>query len=420
MNIRILPVLGAALLLLGACGTEETGNGTAPGGLAVVCGDNVCGISELDSCPEDCGPGAAVCGNGVCSAAESSSTCPEDCGRGVDQGDFNNGGGNNGVGNNGGGNNGGGNNGVGNREYPEAGNFVDLGQVMPNVGWANAHKPDGTVVEFTMEKWLNDAEYAHYNSIAFVLGTGWCPACPQYIEHVNSLSAQLESNNMMVVYIEAEDNSYAPATSEFAYAFINDHIGEGLGLRVGDADTMPTPGAMIRSPVVQSFPSGWVVRRSDMTVIASQHASQYIIPFAQIAADPDSGDWNGEPVIEPNCGEEDEETYEGSNDDPRTAPVIEPGTSFDGGICAVGPDYYRIEIEGPWRADLEFSHGVGDLDMYLWDIEKGEVATDENNRPIGSDSITDNESFEYEGSAILLIFGYDYNTTTYTFSVNSL
>ena len=53
-------------------------------------------------------------------------------------------------------------------------------------------------------------------------------------------------------------------------------------------------------------------------------------------------------------------------------------------------------------------------------MEKAEIAKDANNRPIGSDSITDDESFEYEGPAILMIFGYDYNTTTYRFSVNSL
>lgn len=419
MKTRFLPFLGAALLLLGACGEETTGGGDSnTGGLAVVCGDNVCGVSELNSCPEDCGPGAAVCGNGVCSAAESSATCPEDCGRGVDEGDFNNGPSNNGPSNNGPSNNDANNGGV--REYPEAGQFVDLGAVMPNVGWANAHQPDGTQIEFTMEKWLNDPEYADYNSIAFVLGTGWCPACPQYIEHVNSISSTLEQNGMMIIYIEAEDNSYAPASSEFAYEYVGSHINDGPGLRVGDGDTMPAPGAMIRSPVVQAFPSGWVVRRSDMTVIASQHASQYILPFEQIAADPDSGEWNGEPSIEPNCGEEDEESYEGSNDDPRSAPVIEAGESFAGGICGVGPDYYAINIEGAWRADIEFSHSVGDLDLYLWDLEKGEVAKDENNRPIGSDSITDNESFEWEGPAVIMIFGYDYNTTTYNFSLTAL
>ena len=424
MKTRILPLVGAALLLLGACSPDDGGNGGNTGGLAVVCGDSVCGLSEREACPEDCGPGVPVCGNGVCSAAESSATCPEDCGRGVDQGDFNNasnnGAGNNGGGNNGGGNNGGGNNGNEHRDYPEAGQFVDLGAVMPNVGWANAYQPDGTMVEFTMEKWLNDPEYAHFNSIAFILGTGWCPACPDYIAHVNSISGTLTANNMMIVYIEAEDNSYNPATSEFARDFVNDHIGDGPGLRVGDADTMPAAGTMIRSPVVQSFPSGWVVRRSDMMVIASQHASQYILPFEQIAADPESGEWNGQPSIEPNCGEEDEETYEGSNDDPRTAPSLEAGTTFDGGICGVAPDFYKIDIEGGWRADLEFSHSIGDLDLYLWDLEKGEIAKDENNRPIGSDSITDNESFEYEGPAVLMIFGYDYNTTTYTFSVTAL
>jgi hypothetical protein len=226
---------------------------------------------------------------------------------------------------------------------------------------------------------------------------------------------------MLIVYIEAEDQSGTPATHEFANEFITGIIGEGRpGIRLGDGETLPAPRTLIQSPVVQSFPSGWVVRRSDLNVIASQHASQYLLPFVQIAADPNSGEWNGTPVIEPNCGPEDEEEYEGSNDDPRSAPVIAPGATFDGGICAIGPDYYKIDIEGPWRADVNFQHSIGDLDLYLWDLQAGDIAKDENNRPIGSDSITDNESLEWEGPAVIMIFGYDNETTTYNFSLTPL
>ncbi len=57
----------------------------------VVCGDNICSATEVDTCPQDCGPhtgptpvdagttGTAVCGNGTCDPGEDATTCPTDC-----------------------------------------------------------------------------------------------------------------------------------------------------------------------------------------------------------------------------------------------------------------------------------------------------------------------------------------------------
>ena len=371
------------------------------------CGDNVCFIEEVraDNCPEDCSGAAPVCGNGICSELEDRrGVCERDCGPPT------------GVATN--------NQEDSNQEdqpciYPSAGSFVEFSEVHPSIGWEGAYLPDGSQVDFTMEKWYCDNEYQEFNTIAFVLGTGWCPACPSYIEHVNDRSETLYANGMMVVYVEAQDSNFDAASNEFAYEFIGSHIGDGRGLRVGDGETLPAPGTLIQSPVVQAFPSSWIVRRGDLVVIASQSHSEYILPFEAISLDPNSDEWNGRPVVEPNCGEEDEEIYEASNDDPQEAPVIEPG-SFSGGICSAGPDFYKIDIEGSWQVDLEFEHSIGDLDLFLWDSVSGDIAKDENNRPIGSDSITDHESFEWQGLATVVIIGYNYNTTTYSLTLTGL
>src|SRR3569623_1277539 len=78
-----------AALTVGAC---SWGNGSSsnpsPDAAPVVCGDNVCAASEVNSCPQDCGTGGgnqnAVCGNGQCetSKGESATSCPVDCGGG--------------------------------------------------------------------------------------------------------------------------------------------------------------------------------------------------------------------------------------------------------------------------------------------------------------------------------------------------
>jgi hypothetical protein len=43
-----------------------------------MCGDGVCNLSELTTCPADCGV-ATTCGNGTCDALETPLSCPADC-----------------------------------------------------------------------------------------------------------------------------------------------------------------------------------------------------------------------------------------------------------------------------------------------------------------------------------------------------
>lgn len=67
-----------ALAALNACAKQ----GCKPK-ISEVCGDGLCQGSPA-SCPSDCTPVNAVCGNGSCDAGESSKACPADCGPPVD------------------------------------------------------------------------------------------------------------------------------------------------------------------------------------------------------------------------------------------------------------------------------------------------------------------------------------------------
>ena len=59
-------------------------------------------------------------------------------------------------------------------------------------------------------------------------------------------------------------------------------------------------------------------------------------------------------------------------------------------------------IESDWTglaSDPDFSHSQGDLDMVLWDKNNDRAVLDENGAAIKSNSSTDQEVIEFEGSA---------------------
>lgn len=370
------------------------------------CGDGRCDRPEVGVCAQDCAPGVGVCGNGVCGDGESPSSCPIDCGEpaenNADVGD------NNGEANNGDG---------GDCSYPSgATGDIRLGQVMANLSWTGAYQGDGSQIDFSMEAFHCDPAYQGYDTILFVVTAGWCPACPDYIRYVHGLANSLEGRHMMVAFIEAENQDSSPASHSDAHDHISHIINGPTGLRIGDGETQPRPRAVSSSSVVTAFPSAFVVRRADMMVIADQSTSEFLLPLEDIASNPNT-DWSdpangGGGTSNPlTCGPEDEEIYE-PNDNPQTAPVIPEG-SFEGGVCAPAPDYYRIEHEGPWRVQLTFSHNDGDLDLFTWDFEAN--APDE---ATGSASVTDNEEITGEGPATIMIYGYEFASAPYSLTLS--
>ncbi len=222
-----------------------------------------------------------------------------------------------------------------------------------------------------------------------------------------------------LVYVMAEDNGQNPARNRTADTYRQRGGYDGPGIWVGDGDSRPNPGGFRASPLVEGYPSAFVVRTRDMQVITHQGLSEYVLPFSQIVNHLDA-DWSNpaQPDVPATCDEGDEEEYE-PNDDPAQAAAIEPG-SFEGGICAAAPDFFTIDVPGDWRLDLEFRHGTGDLDAYVFDPERGDVFLDRTGAPVGSDTTDDNESFEHRGPAMIIILGYQGATAPYRFTLTEL
>lgn len=299
--------------------------------------------------------------------------------------------------------------------YPSGGS-IQVGGTMPALSWQTAVAADGSVTPLVLEDVHCGRTASTPSVIIFVVGAGWCSACPSYIRNVNSQAADIEAAGGMIVWVEAEDSRNRPASSSYADSYITNLVGRDHGLRIGDADTLPNARALYNAPLLRVFPSAFVVRTSDMKIIVDQQSSRSILPYVRIAQNP-NGDWSNpnQPPPSNNCGPNDEETYE-PNDTPAQASTISPGT-FSGGICNGAPDYFRVNLTGTWQLDLTFRHSVGDLDVYVWD-EARDAALEINGNKVGSESYTDNESFTHSGPALVRVHGYNGASAPYTLTLS--
>lgn len=302
--------------------------------------------------------------------------------------------------------------------YPEATDLVGVGSIMPRVSWSDAYLPEGATVDFDLEDvYCQEGAWAGTKTIFFVIVAEWCPNCPDYLRGLAPLSRQIGEAGGLIVVVDLETRSYALPTNESAHNYVSGYIGSQAALRVGEADADPV-GTIYNSSIWSAVPGTFVVRTSDMKVIANQEDTPYILPFVQIAQHPDA-DWSNpaDPPFFTSCGPDDEEALE-PNDTPAQAAPLEPGT-YQGGICADAPDYYEVGLQGAWRLDLGFSNSVGDLDVYVVDPTSGEPLV-ENGQRVGSESSTDDESFEYSGPAIIKVVGFQKASAPYTLTLSSL
>ena len=289
---------------------------------------------------------------------------------------------------------------------PWAEGDMQLGRFMKALSWRGATDGRGQRVDLDLEQIYCDQTY---DTITFVIGAGWCGACPDYHRSVAQMAAGIEAANGLIVWVQTEDNSYNPATNDQANGIVNRYIPGTFGIRVGDGQTQPRPSTFAGSPIVPSYPSGFQVRVSDMRIIASNAQSNNVLQFDQIARDPNRL-WHGSA----NCGAGDEEPQE-PNDSALEPARIGAGT-FSGGICGSDLDFYYVDIQGSWRFDLQFRHGTGDIDTYVWDAETNSPLL-RGGEKVGSDSGNDNESFTHSGPAIVMVYGYQMQTSPYTLTV---
>ena len=296
--------------------------------------------------------------------------------------------------------------------YPVNTGIIDLGKIMPHLRWEGAYLGDGTTFDFDLHEVYCSPEWDDYTTLLFSVTAGWCPACPSQIEYLDSIATDLEEAGALLIHVETQTADGLPATHESSHEHVERYVDEnGPGIRIGDGETLPEPMSIYASPIITHYPNGFMVRRSDMRVIASQSGDTYP-PYVEIAQNPDEAWSAGNPTGDPTCGPEDEETYEPNNTMNEAAEI--EGPSFSGGICDTYPDFYYIPFGGHWYLQIDFEQDVGDLDMFLWDEETNDIMVDGAGRPMGSGTATSDEGFQWEGPATIVIFGYAGATSTYT------
>ena len=292
------------------------------------------------------------------------------------------------------------------------GSSLSRNGVVPDWSWSGAYDGNGNTRDFSFRSFACDPEFDGKSILVFMISAGWCGPCGDYMRNLRPQLAQIEAAGATVVIMEVEDRNYSPASNATANQIINNYIPNGA-IRLGDADTRPSARSVYNSNIVSSFPQVIVVRRSDMRIVTDQNSSGTYLDFAALARQY-AGDGGGNNNNPPNESCE-EEQYE-PNDSTSNAAPISPG-SFSAGVCGSDSDYYRINVNGFWRLDLNFRHSVGDIDVYVWDTNTNQPARDFNNRNIGSDSGTDNESFTHVGPAIIRVLGYEGARAPYTLTL---
>lgn len=308
-------------------------------------------------------------------------------------------------------------------DYPMfPGGFV-LGQTVPPVGWTGAYIGDGSSVtqqDFSFEDLYCDAEWDHVRTVVIVFGAGWCGACSAFAQRLNADAESLARQGALALYVEFEDENYEPATTEYAQRHLSRLIGNGPGIRVGDADTQPGAQFFNSSGIIRGgLPVVVVLRTSDMQVIYDSNGVEGPVRLMDVLASPEL-DWTqGDPdEYRSNCLAGQDEASE-PNDTFQQAALLEPG-SVRGGICTPEPDFYRIETEGPWDLTLNFSHVTGDLDVYVWDVGEDKPLLGDDDLPVGSASLDDNENFQWQGPAVIKIVGHDYASAAYLLTLRPL
>lgn len=285
--------------------------------------------------------------------------------------------------------------------YPPSTSRLSMGSVIAPYRWTSAYREDGTRIALDLAEVHCSAEYARYTSMLIVVGTAWCPNCPEYLREIAAL--HLEATGTLVVWLESQNSSYASASSDEARRTVDRVVGSAPGVRAGERDNTMRDAIGSQTSAV---PSGYFVRLRDMRVLADEIELGRTPPYADMSRDPER-DWVGILTGRAACTEEPSEP----NDTQATAAPIAPG-SFDGGVCNASPDWFRVSLAGRWRLDLSFSHRDGDLDVYAFDASGRTVAT--------SDSATDGESITVTGPATVRVEGWRGATAAYRLTLTEL
>ena len=169
--------------------------------------------------------------------------------------------------------------------YPNFPSALKYNNVMPSVGWDDAHRADGSEFRFTLKDFYCSEEWDEYTSIIFMIKAAWCAPCTNYVQNeLNPIAEELRDDGALILYMEAQDLDFELADSNYAFQHIRRLIGDGIGIRVGDKSTMTidsqdqvVPGYM--QQFISSFPTTVIIRRSDMRIVTDSNRSNSYLPL---------------------------------------------------------------------------------------------------------------------------------------------
>ena len=303
-------------------------------------------------------------------------------------------------------------------QYPIWDGQVGVGHTLPPFSWSSSVQGSNLTDQFSTVDIYCGSEWQSVETIIFVVVPEWIRWLIEYVEYIDALAPLIESEGGRIVYVGAQSLDGSPINLADTQSMLQEAAPQGSGIRVSEADNN-FEFALMDTALVSHLPAAFVVRRSDMKVIATQSTRGIThLPYVEITQDPNA-DWTqpGEPTIVPtlpsNCAEGEDESSE-PNDSPEEATRIGFG-EYLGGICNRKGDFYFIDAQGPWRLELEFSHAVGDLDIILF--ADGQPMYDLQGMPRGSGSGTDNETVLWRGQQLVYIYGFDGATSPYRLSI---
>jgi hypothetical protein len=174
--------------------------------------------------------------------------------------------------------------------YPTSTSLEGVGSVIAPMGWTVAVDNAGEFTSLDLEDvYCRTGRFANIETVFFILVTEWCPNCPDYASAVGQLTQELEAENAMVVFVDMQTvNPEVMSTTESANTYVSRYTPNAW--RVGELDGVE-PGSIHNSRIWSAVPGGFVVRTRDMQVIANQEDAQFVLPFLDIAADPEA-DWS--------------------------------------------------------------------------------------------------------------------------------
>jgi thiol-disulfide isomerase/thioredoxin len=170
--------------------------------------------------------------------------------------------------------------------YPGESTRITNGGLFPGLNWAGAFTPTGEMQMLSLEDFHCADTYKDYKTVNFIVGTGWCPNCPDYMRRLEGIAAELEAAGGLLVYVEIQNNDRSASNSTDANTIVNRYIQSDVGWRVGDTDSSPL--TRVFGAAITSIPDAFVVRKSDMQVIGHQRASNTYLDFVDMATAPEA------------------------------------------------------------------------------------------------------------------------------------